>query len=69
MIKENYELVPIDNSLEIGPASEYNFADGKGKIGIITSSQQSFLRPLQQNPYDCGWKTENLSVLNRRNQP
>ena len=37
MIKENYELVPIDNSLEIGPASEYNFADGKGKIGIITA--------------------------------
>jgi len=42
MIKENYELVPIDNSLEIGPASEYNFADGKGKIGIITAVSNPF---------------------------
>ena len=42
MIKEYYELVPIDNSLEIGPASEYNFADGKGKIGIITAVSNPF---------------------------
>ena len=42
MIKENYDLVPIDNSLEIGPASEYNFADGKGKIGIITAVSNPF---------------------------
>ena len=42
MIKKNYELIPIDNSLEIGPASEYNFADKKGKIGIITSVSNPF---------------------------
>jgi len=42
MIKDNYELIPIDNSLEIGPASEYNFADGKGKIGIITAVSNPF---------------------------
>jgi len=42
LIKENYELIPIDNSLEIGPASEYNFADGKGKIGIITAVSNPF---------------------------
>lgn len=42
MVKENYELVPIDNSLEIGPASEYSFADGKGKIGIITAVSNPF---------------------------
>ena len=42
MIKQNYELIPIDNSLEIGPASEYNFADGKGKIGIITAVSNPF---------------------------
>jgi cyclic pyranopterin phosphate synthase len=42
MIKENYELIPIDNSLEIGPASEYNFADGKGKVGIITAVSNPF---------------------------
>ena len=42
MIKKNYELVPIDNSLEIGPASEYKFADGKGKLGIITAVSNPF---------------------------
>jgi GTP 3',8-cyclase len=42
LIKENYELTPIDNSLEIGPASEYNFADGKGKVGIITAVSNPF---------------------------
>ncbi|HIE79987.1 MAG TPA: GTP 3',8-cyclase MoaA, partial [Nitrospinaceae bacterium] len=42
LIKEKYELVPIDNSLEIGPASEYNFADGKGKIGVITAVSNPF---------------------------
>ena len=42
LIKENYELVPIDNSLEIGPASEYNFTDGKGKVGIITAVSNPF---------------------------
>ena len=41
-IKKKYELVPVDNSLEIGPASEYNFADGKGKIGIITAVSNPF---------------------------
>ena len=42
LIKENYELIPVDNSLEIGPASEYTFADGKGKIGIITAVSNPF---------------------------
>jgi len=42
LIKKNYELVPIDNSLEIGPASEYKFADGKGKLGIITAVSNPF---------------------------
>ena len=42
LIKENYELIPIDNSLEIGPASEYNFADGQGKVGIITAVSNPF---------------------------
>jgi GTP 3',8-cyclase len=42
LIKANYELVPIDNSLEIGPASEYNFADGQGKVGIITAVSNPF---------------------------
>ncbi|MBT3511194.1 MAG: GTP 3',8-cyclase MoaA [Nitrospina sp.] len=42
LIKEKHELVPIDNSLEIGPASEYTFADGKGKIGIITAVSNPF---------------------------
>lgn len=42
LIKKKYELVPVDNSLEIGPASEYTFADGKGKIGIITAVSNPF---------------------------
>ena len=42
LIKEKYELVPIENSLDIGPASEYNFADGKGKLGIITAVSNPF---------------------------
>ena len=42
LIREKYELIPIDNSLDIGPASEYNFADGKGKIGIITAVSNPF---------------------------
>ena len=42
LIREKYELIPIDNSLEIGPASEYKFADGKGKIGIITAVSNPF---------------------------
>ena len=42
IIREKYELVPVDNSLEIGPASEYTFADGKGKIGIITAVSNPF---------------------------
>ena len=42
LIKEKHELVPIDNSLEIGPASESTFADGKGKIGIITAVSNPF---------------------------
>ena len=42
LIKEKYELVPVDNSLEIGPASEYTFVDGKGKIGIITAVSNPF---------------------------
>ncbi len=42
LIKEKYELIPVDNSLEIGPASEYTFADGKGKIGIITAVSNPF---------------------------
>ncbi len=42
LIREKYELVPIENSLEIGPASEFEFADGKGKIGIITAVSNPF---------------------------
>ena len=42
IIREKYELVPVNNSLEIGPASEYTFADGKGKIGIITAVSNPF---------------------------
>jgi cyclic pyranopterin phosphate synthase len=42
LIRKKYELVPIDNSLDIGPASEYRFADGKGKIGIITAVSNPF---------------------------
>jgi len=42
LIREKYELIPIDNSLDIGPASEYEFADGKGKIGIITAVSNPF---------------------------
>ena len=42
LIREKYELVPIENSLEIGPASEFKFADGKGKIGIITAVSNPF---------------------------
>lgn len=42
LIKKKYEIVPVDNSLEIGPASEYTFADGKGKIGIITAVSNPF---------------------------
>lgn len=42
IIREKYELVPIENSLEVGPASEYNFADGKGKVGIITAVSNPF---------------------------
>ncbi|MFQ5443068.1 MAG: GTP 3',8-cyclase MoaA [Nitrospinales bacterium] len=42
IIRKEYELVPIDSSLEIGPASEYTFADGKGKIGIITAVSNPF---------------------------
>lgn len=42
IISQKHELVPIKDSLEIGPASEYNFADGKGKIGIITAVSNPF---------------------------
>ncbi len=42
IIKEKHDLIPIDNSLDIGPASEYRFADGKGKIGIITAVSNPF---------------------------
>lgn len=42
IIRQKYELTPINNSLEIGPASEYRFADGKGKIGIITAISNPF---------------------------
>ncbi len=42
LIREKYELIPIDNSLDIGPASEFKFADGKGKIGIITAVSNPF---------------------------
>jgi len=42
LISKKYELVPIDNSRDIGPASEFNFADGKGKIGIITAVSNPF---------------------------
>ena len=41
-IRKEYELIPVENSLEIGPASEYNFADGKGRIGIITAVSNPF---------------------------
>ena len=42
LVHQQYELVPIKDSLEIGPASEYEFADGKGKIGIITAVSNPF---------------------------
>ena len=42
IIRKKYEIVPVENSLEIGPASEYEFADGKGKIGIITAVSNPF---------------------------
>lgn len=42
IIKQKYELIPIKNSLEVGPASEYSFADGKGKVGIITAVSNPF---------------------------
>ena len=42
IIREKHELVPVENSLEIGPANEYIFADGKGKIGIITAVSNPF---------------------------
>ncbi len=42
IINQKYPLVPIQDSLEIGPASEYNFVDGKGKIGIITAVSNPF---------------------------
>ncbi len=42
LIRQKYDLVPIDNSLDIGPASEFEFADGQGKIGIITAVSNPF---------------------------
>jgi cyclic pyranopterin phosphate synthase len=42
IIRKKYEMKPISNSLEIGPASEYEFADGKGKIGLITAVSNPF---------------------------
>lgn len=42
IIRKEYALLPVENSLEIGPASEYLFADGKGKIGIITAVSNPF---------------------------
>ncbi len=42
IVKKKYDLVPINDSLDIGPASEYQFADGKGKIGIITAVSNPF---------------------------
>lgn len=42
LIRKKYELVPVENSLEIGPASEYDFADGKGRVGIITAVSNPF---------------------------
>ena len=42
LIRGKYELVSVENSLEVGPASEYDFADGKGRIGIITAVSNPF---------------------------
>ena len=42
LIRKKYELMPVENSLEIGPASEYDFTDGKGRIGIITAVSNPF---------------------------
>ncbi len=42
LIRKKYELIPVENSLEIGPASEYDFSDGKGRIGIITAVSNPF---------------------------
>ena len=42
IIKQKYGLIPIQDSLEVGPASEYKFADGKGKVGIITAVSHPF---------------------------
>ncbi len=42
LIQKHYPLEPIRDSLEIGPASEFRFADGLGKIGIITAVSNPF---------------------------
>ncbi len=42
IINKKYPLEPIKDSLEIGPASEYKFTDGKGKIGLITAVSNPF---------------------------
>jgi len=42
IIRQTHELIPINNSLEVGPASEYRFADGKGTVGIITAISNPF---------------------------
>ncbi|MBI5427882.1 MAG: GTP 3',8-cyclase MoaA [Nitrospinae bacterium] len=42
IVKRKYDLLPVNESLDIGPASEYQFADGKGKIGIITAVSNPF---------------------------
>lgn len=42
IIREKYELIPVNDSLEVGPASEYEFADGQGRVGIITAVSNPF---------------------------
>lgn len=42
LIQKKFPLEPIQDSLEIGPASEYRFTDGLGKIGIITAVSNPF---------------------------
>ncbi|MFQ5717709.1 MAG: GTP 3',8-cyclase MoaA [Nitrospinales bacterium] len=42
IIRKKHELVPVMDSLEAGPAMEYLFADGKGKVGVIAAVSNPF---------------------------
>lgn len=42
IIRERYELIPIGDSRERGPATEFRFPDGRGRLGLITAVSQPF---------------------------